>query len=132
MARKAPSVPDTTALLPHVVISGNPGDGFKVYGPFPGPVSAIEWAHGDNPEADSQIPAGESWWVMPIYPSNPLADVGRDGVNVCEEFTKAIVSNEAWAYDLVNARSTHPAKLSFDAFVEEVAKILNEHAQGGD
>lgn len=51
---------------PHVVVSGNPGDGFSIVGPFTTHDAASEWArfneHGD-------------WWIMELpSPEQVLAD----------------------------------------------------------
>lgn len=50
------------AELPHVIVCGNPQDGFEIYGPFPNATAACE--HGNT---DGDIGDGD-WWVMPIYP----------------------------------------------------------------
>lgn len=52
--------PDTT-LLPHVIVTGDPGVGFELYGPFPDFLSASQ--HMEN---DGDLP-DHDWWIMPIY-----------------------------------------------------------------
>lgn len=41
-----------------VVVTGNPGDGFRVIGPFKQPHYASEWADTWLPDID--------WWVLPL------------------------------------------------------------------
>lgn len=49
------------AHLPHVIVQGNPMDGFTFTGPFLGPLSAVE--HADNEKLDGE------WWVAPLHPA---------------------------------------------------------------
>ena len=43
----------------HVIIAGNPGDGFTIYGPFNNATEAAEQA---NDDAHLQ----GDWWVLPL------------------------------------------------------------------
>lgn len=47
----------------HVLITGNPVDGFKVYGPFKTGIDAAE-AGDDVPDSD--------WWTMPLHAPESL------------------------------------------------------------
>lgn len=116
MPRKMPR--KTAAIQPHVIVSGDPGDGFKVFGPFPGPVSAIEWADGDNPKQDTGIAVGDAWWSMPIE----LIPSGLS-TGPALEFVKALCHNERWAHDL--AARAHRLSLS-----ELLATIESEVEKG--
>lgn len=42
----------------HILITGNPVDGFSYYGPFKTGEDAIE--HGNNRH-------GPDWWIAPLY-----------------------------------------------------------------
>lgn len=53
----------------HVVMIGNPVDGFTIYGPFKTGEDAILWAQ-DEVETD--------WWIAKVFP--PYEDRENDGV----------------------------------------------------
>jgi hypothetical protein len=46
------------AVLPHVVVTGNPFDGLQVYGPFDNADDALQHAE----ETDY----GKDWWIVPV------------------------------------------------------------------
>lgn len=47
---------DPTA--PHIVIIGDPVDGFRYYGPFPNWDEASDWTETDCRDCD--------WWIAPL------------------------------------------------------------------
>lgn len=55
----------STATLPHIIVQGNPLDGFTFTGPFAGPVTAVEYADDANLKGE--------WWIAPLHP--PREDV---------------------------------------------------------
>jgi hypothetical protein len=48
----------------HIVISGNPVDGFIYYGPFKTGVDAIAWA-------EANCDGTESWCIAPLHAATP-------------------------------------------------------------
>jgi hypothetical protein len=45
----------------HVVIIGNPVDGFSIYGPFKTAPDAVAWAQQER--------EGEEYWIAPLHPA---------------------------------------------------------------
>jgi hypothetical protein len=48
--------------LPHVIVSGNPGGGFKLEGPFK------NWHEAHDRFSDIAGFGDETYWIMPVYP----------------------------------------------------------------
>lgn len=42
----------------HIIITGNPVDGFEYIGPFETGAEAVDWAHSN--------PIKEEWWIAPL------------------------------------------------------------------
>ena len=51
---------NTDGMGLHVIIAGNPVDGFEVYGPFNNGQEAAEAGN-----TDPHLP--DDWWIMPLY-----------------------------------------------------------------
>lgn len=54
----------------HVILTGNPVNGFEAVGPFKVPSAAIEWAT-DNLDAD--------WWPMQLKAPEGFNDADTEG-----------------------------------------------------
>lgn len=57
-----PTTPSPDALLPHIVVTGNPVDGYEFFGPFIGAVTAVECAD------EIRGTDGGEWQVAPLHP----------------------------------------------------------------
>lgn len=44
----------------HIIVSGNPADGFDFFGPFTDASEANEWADG------APVLQGEAWWCVKL------------------------------------------------------------------
>lgn len=45
-------------LKPHIVITGNPVQGFFFYGPFQSETEAVDWAEREQSDFE--------WWIAPL------------------------------------------------------------------
>lgn len=51
----------TNPDLPHIIVMGNPVDGFEFIGPFPNAATAAEYGNTD-PYTDEG-----DWWIAPLH-----------------------------------------------------------------
>lgn len=54
-------VEQDVTLLPHIIVTGNPGEGFEFYGPFPNFITAANHAENDGDLRD------HDWWIAPLH-----------------------------------------------------------------
>lgn len=49
-------------LKPHIVITGNPGNGFTFHGPFSTFIAAADHMEAESDEYEND------WWIAPLHP----------------------------------------------------------------
>jgi hypothetical protein len=78
----------------HILITGDPVDGFAYRGPFNAPSDAAEWA--------GRHATDTTWWVAPLYPAaDPLTDGQLDAI--VEAYVRLVRANTSASYDATGA-----------------------------
>lgn len=67
--RSEPAEQDIS-LLPHIILTGNPVEGFELYGPFDNFIAAV-----NHMDTDGNMP-DDDWWLAPLHSVDDTGEAG--------------------------------------------------------